>query len=30
MLGQHNREVYVEWLGMPVERFASLQACGVI
>jgi CoA:oxalate CoA-transferase len=30
MLGQHNREVYVEWLGMPAERFASLRASGVI
>ncbi len=30
MLGQHNREVYVEWLGMPAERFESLRAAGVI
>ena len=30
MLGQHNREVYVEWLGMPAERFEALQAGGVI
>ena len=30
MLGQHNREVYVEWLGMPAERFESLQKSGVI
>jgi hypothetical protein len=24
--GQHNREVYVEWLGMSTERFESLRA----
>ena len=30
MLGQHNREVYVDWLGMPVERFDFLRASGVI
>jgi crotonobetainyl-CoA:carnitine CoA-transferase CaiB-like acyl-CoA transferase len=28
--GQHSREVYVDWLGMPVERFDSLRASGVI
>ena len=29
-LGQHNREVYVDWLGIPASRFESLQASGVI
>jgi len=29
-LGQHNHEVYVDWLGIPVERFAALKAQGVI
>jgi CoA:oxalate CoA-transferase len=28
--GQHNREVYVEWLGMSAERFESLLAGGVV
>ena len=28
--GQHSREVYVDWLGMPEERFDSLRAGGVI
>ena len=29
-LGQHNREVYVDWLGIPAARFDKLQAGGVI
>ena len=29
-LGQHNREVYVDWLGIPAARFEALQARGVI
>jgi crotonobetainyl-CoA:carnitine CoA-transferase CaiB-like acyl-CoA transferase len=29
-LGQHNREVYVDWLGIPAERYESLLAGGVI
>ena len=29
-LGQHNREVYVDWLGIPAERLAALQAGGVV
>jgi len=28
--GQHSREVYVDWLCMPAERFDSLRARGVI
>ena len=28
--GQHNRGVYVEWLGLPVERYEALRAAGVI
>jgi crotonobetainyl-CoA:carnitine CoA-transferase CaiB-like acyl-CoA transferase len=28
--GQHNREVYVDWLGLPAERFEALRAAGVI
>jgi CoA:oxalate CoA-transferase len=28
--GQHNREVYVEWLGMSAERFESLRSGGVV
>ncbi len=28
--GQHSREVYVDWLGMPAQRFESLRAGGVI
>ena len=28
--GQHNREVYVEWLGISAERFESLRAGGVV
>ncbi len=30
LLGQHNREVYVDWLGMAPTRFAQLHADGVI
>jgi CoA:oxalate CoA-transferase len=29
-LGQHNREVYVDWLGLSEERFSALKAEGVI
>ncbi len=29
-LGQHNREVYVDWLGIPAARYEELQASGVI
>ncbi len=29
-LGQHNRAVYVDWLGISAERLATLQADGVI
>jgi CoA:oxalate CoA-transferase len=29
-LGQHNREVYVEWLGISAERFELLRAGGVV
>jgi CoA:oxalate CoA-transferase len=29
-LGQHNRDVYVDWLGMGVERFEALRSAGVI
>jgi hypothetical protein len=29
-LGQHNREVYVDWLGIPAERYEALLAGGVI
>jgi crotonobetainyl-CoA:carnitine CoA-transferase CaiB-like acyl-CoA transferase len=29
-LGQHNREVYVDWLGIGVERFEALRSAGVI
>ena len=29
-LGQHNRAVYVDWLGMPASRLEALQASGVI
>ena len=28
--GEHNREVYVEWLGISTERFESLLAGGVV
>lgn len=28
-LGQHNREVYVDWLGMSPERFKLLESSGV-
>jgi CoA:oxalate CoA-transferase len=29
-LGQHNREVYIDWLGISAERFDALQAGAVI
>ncbi len=29
-LGQHNREVYVDWLGLTAARFEALQAGGVV
>ena len=29
-LGEHNREVYVDWLGIDAERFAALRSAGVI
>jgi len=29
-LGEHNREVYVDWLGIDPERLAALQSAGVI
>jgi len=29
-LGQHNREVYLDWLGVSAERFDALQGKGVI
>ena len=29
-LGQHNREVYVDWLGIEPERFEALRSAGVI
>jgi len=29
-LGQHNREVYVDWLGIEPERFKALRSAGVI
>ena len=29
-LGQHNREVYVDWLGIPQARFEALQADSVV
>ena len=28
-LGQHNREVYIDWLGMSPERFKLLEGAGV-
>ena len=28
--GQHNREVYVDWLGIKPERFEALRSAGVI
>ena len=29
-LGQHNREVYVDWLGMSPERLRGLVSSGVV
>jgi hypothetical protein len=29
-LGQHNREVYVDWLGIAPARFEALRSAGVI
>jgi len=29
-LGQHNRQVYVDWLGIEAERFDALRSAGVI
>ncbi|HEX7436472.1 MAG TPA: CaiB/BaiF CoA-transferase family protein [Caldimonas sp.] len=29
-LGEHNREVYLDWLGLPAERYEALRAGGVI
>jgi crotonobetainyl-CoA:carnitine CoA-transferase CaiB-like acyl-CoA transferase len=29
-LGQHNREVYVDWLGIDPDRFEALRSAGVI
>jgi crotonobetainyl-CoA:carnitine CoA-transferase CaiB-like acyl-CoA transferase len=29
-LGQHNRDVYVDWLGIDAERFETLRSAGVI
>lgn len=29
-IGQHNHEVYRDWLGLPAERFQALRAAGVI
>ena len=29
-LGQHNREVYIDWLGMSAERFDQLVGTGVV
>ena len=29
-LGQHNREVYVDWLGIPAARYEALRASGVV
>ena len=29
-LGEHNREVYVDWLGIDAERFDALRGAGVI
>jgi benzylsuccinate CoA-transferase BbsF subunit len=30
LLGEHNWEIFVEWLGMDVERFSELVAGGII
>ena len=29
-LGEHNREVYLDWLGIAPERFEALRGAGVI
>jgi len=29
-LGQHNRDVYIDWLGISAERFEALRSAGVI
>jgi crotonobetainyl-CoA:carnitine CoA-transferase CaiB-like acyl-CoA transferase len=29
-LGEHNRAVYVDWLGIEAERFEALRGAGVI
>ena len=29
-LGQHNREVYGEWLGLTAEELAKLEADGIL
>jgi CoA:oxalate CoA-transferase len=29
-LGQHNRQVYLDWLGVSDERYAALCAAGTI
>ena len=29
-LGEHNREVYREWIGMPEEELAALRDAGVV
>ena len=29
-LGQHNRAVYLDWLGIDTQRFEALQASGTI
>jgi crotonobetainyl-CoA:carnitine CoA-transferase CaiB-like acyl-CoA transferase len=29
-LGQHNRDVYVDWLGIDADRYEALRSAGVI
>jgi crotonobetainyl-CoA:carnitine CoA-transferase CaiB-like acyl-CoA transferase len=29
-LGQHNREVYLDWLGIELARYDALRSAGVI